>query len=90
MYLNPRVHGSIPTKGKNLTSEGGEEYREVAVQWPPKVVGPGLLQNNLGEIHYTFKCIRIGKLANHICTVYTHYLKCLWHVFLYFSYLVFD
>ena len=31
MYLNPRVQGSIPTKGKNSTSEGGREDREVIV-----------------------------------------------------------
>ncbi|GAU17928.1 hypothetical protein TSUD_330520 [Trifolium subterraneum] len=29
MYLNPRVHGSIPTEGKNSTREGGGEGREV-------------------------------------------------------------
>ncbi|MCI20613.1 hypothetical protein A2U01_0041775, partial [Trifolium medium] len=28
MYLNPRVRGSIPTEGKNSTSEGGREDRE--------------------------------------------------------------
>jgi hypothetical protein len=44
MYLNPRVHGSIPTEGKNSTREGDGEDREVAVPGPPKVVGPGLLQ----------------------------------------------
>jgi hypothetical protein len=39
MYLNPRVHGSIPTEGKNYTREGGGEDREVTVSGPPKVVG---------------------------------------------------
>jgi hypothetical protein len=34
--LNPRVHGSISIKGKNSTSEGGGEDREVAVPGLPK------------------------------------------------------
>jgi hypothetical protein len=34
--LIPRVHGSIPTKGKNSTSEGGGEDREVIVPGAPK------------------------------------------------------
>ena len=29
--MNPRVQGSIPTEGKNSTSEGGREDREVIV-----------------------------------------------------------
>ncbi|MCI62499.1 hypothetical protein A2U01_0083756, partial [Trifolium medium] len=37
MYLNHMVHGSIPTEGKNSTSEGGGEDREVAVPGPPKI-----------------------------------------------------
>jgi hypothetical protein len=36
MYLNPRVHGSIPTKVKNSTREGGGEDREVEVPKAPK------------------------------------------------------
>jgi hypothetical protein len=36
MYLNPRVYGSIPTEGKNSTSEGGGEGRELAVPGAPK------------------------------------------------------
>jgi hypothetical protein len=36
MYLNPKIHGSIPTKGKNSTREGGGEDREVAVPGSPK------------------------------------------------------
>jgi hypothetical protein len=43
MYLNPRVHGSIPTKDKNYTRKGGEEDHVVAVLGPPNMVGPGLL-----------------------------------------------
>jgi hypothetical protein len=39
-----RVHGSIPTKGKNSTKEDGGEVREVTVPGPSKVVVPGLLQ----------------------------------------------
>ncbi|MCI47502.1 hypothetical protein A2U01_0068744, partial [Trifolium medium] len=39
MYLNPRVHGLILTKGKNSTSEGGGEDREVTLPGPPKM-GP--------------------------------------------------
>jgi hypothetical protein len=35
MYLNPRVHGSIPTEGKNSTSEGGGEDRKVIVPGAP-------------------------------------------------------
>jgi hypothetical protein len=37
------VHGSIPTKDKNSTSEGGREVREMAVPGPPKFVGSELL-----------------------------------------------
>jgi hypothetical protein len=42
MYLNPRIHGSIPTECKNFTREGVEKI----VRWhgPHEVVGPGLLQ----------------------------------------------
>jgi hypothetical protein len=43
IYLNPKVHGSIPTEGKHSTSEKGGEDREVTVSGPPNVVGPGLL-----------------------------------------------
>jgi hypothetical protein len=28
MYLNPRIHGLIPTEGKNSIREGGREDRE--------------------------------------------------------------
>ncbi|PNY05297.1 hypothetical protein L195_g001742 [Trifolium pratense] len=40
MYLNLSVRGSIHTEGKNSTSEGGGEDREVTVSGPPKLVGP--------------------------------------------------
>jgi hypothetical protein len=36
MYLNPKVHGSITTEGKNSTSEWDEEGREVIVPRGPK------------------------------------------------------
>jgi hypothetical protein len=42
--LIPRVHGSIPMKCKNFTSERDGEYREVAVPRSHKMVGLGLLQ----------------------------------------------
>ncbi|MCI24000.1 hypothetical protein A2U01_0045183, partial [Trifolium medium] len=38
-YLNSMVCGSIPTEGKNSTSEGSREDHEVAVPGPPKI-GP--------------------------------------------------
>jgi hypothetical protein len=34
--LIPRVHGSISTEGKNSTSDGGGEGREVTVSGSPK------------------------------------------------------
>ncbi|MCI58755.1 hypothetical protein A2U01_0080010, partial [Trifolium medium] len=37
MYLNPRIHGSTPTEGKNSTRDGGGEDRKVAVSGPPKM-----------------------------------------------------
>ncbi|GAU23571.1 hypothetical protein TSUD_385570 [Trifolium subterraneum] len=43
------VRGSIPTKGKNSTREGGGEDREVAVPGPHMLVGPGLLQVSDGK-----------------------------------------
>jgi hypothetical protein len=36
MYLNLIVHGSIFTEGKNSTSKGGGEGRDVAVLGAPK------------------------------------------------------
>jgi hypothetical protein len=44
-YLNPRVHGLIPTEEKNSTRVEGGEDRVVAVSGPPKVVGLRLLQH---------------------------------------------
>jgi hypothetical protein len=51
MYLNSRVHGSIPTEDKNYTKEGGGEDHEVAVAGPPKLVGPELLHDHLKITH---------------------------------------
>jgi hypothetical protein len=36
MYLNPRVHGSIPTKDKNSTSKWIGEDHEIIVLGAPK------------------------------------------------------
>jgi hypothetical protein len=46
VLLCVRVHGSIPTEGKNSTREGGGEDREVVVSGPPKMVRSGLLHNS--------------------------------------------
>ena len=43
MYLNPKVPGLIPTKGKNSTSEGGREDHEVIV--------PGTLKARAVTLH---------------------------------------
>jgi hypothetical protein len=53
IYLNPMIHGSIPTEGKNSTSERSAEDREVTVLGPPKVVGTGLLQLSLCFMFYS-------------------------------------
>jgi hypothetical protein len=41
----PGLHCSIFTEGKNSTSKGAGEDREVAVPEPPKMVRPGLFQS---------------------------------------------
>jgi hypothetical protein len=38
MYLNPKVHSSISTKGKKSTREDGREDHEVQLKLPTKYV----------------------------------------------------
>jgi hypothetical protein len=53
------VYGFILTKGKNSTSEGDEEDREVAVSRPPKTVFEPLVELCAGrDVTFNIHCAR--------------------------------
>jgi hypothetical protein len=54
MYLNPRVHGSIPMEDKNSTSERGDEDREIAVPRTSKARAVIVKKNDIFNYYNMF------------------------------------